>query len=117
MYQSFSPFGQVQGMGALLQGQLFLAPQQVFFPTPKAAAYCAPVSSPIPVASSTFVFEQTVASAIWTIDYPFTSQFPSVSVTDTSGNVVLADVQYIVGSDQVIITFAQPFAGVAYLNV
>lgn len=27
MYQSFSPFGQIQGLGSLLQGQMFAPPQ------------------------------------------------------------------------------------------
>ena len=119
MFQSFSPFGQFQSLGGMMQGQMFAPPQPQFFPkfAPRAACAPSPVVVPVVVVvNGTFVFEQAVASATWTIDYPFVGQFPSVTVTDPAGNVVLADVQYIAGLDRVVITFAQPFAGTAYLN-
>lgn len=122
MFQSFSPLGQMQGMGGMSQGQFFSPPQRFIPPkrqapiAPTVAVVTAPVVPVVPT-TGTFVFTQTVASATWTINYPFVGQFPSVTVTDTAGNVVLTDVQYIVGLDRVIVTFAQPFAGVAYLNV
>jgi len=123
MFQSFSPFGQLQGLGAFPQVPVFPLQQQQFFPRPpRASPAPVPIAVPAipvvnPVVSGTFVFTQTIPLATWTIDYPFLGQFPSVTLTDLSGNVVLADVQYIVGQNRVIVTFADPFAGIAYLNV
>lgn len=127
MFQSFSPFGQFQGIGGMMQHQLSPVPQQQFLPKsrqapcqPAAASAPAvvPVVTPIVViVNGTFVFEQVAPLASWVIDYPFINQFPSVTVTDTAGNVVGANVRYIVGLDRVIVTFADPFAGSAYLNV
>lgn len=124
MFQTFSPFapfGQVQGLASMLQGQMFAPPLQTFFPPPKPSACCAPIPAAVVVpvvvvVNGTFVFEQVAPLASWTIDYPFVGQFPSVTITDTAGNVVLADLQFIAGLDRVIVTFAQPFAGIAYLN-
>lgn len=119
MFQSFAPFGQFQGLAGMLQGQMFAPPQPFFFPQPRFAP-CPPVSIPVVVqvvvTNGTFVFEQAIAAASWVIDHPFAGQFPSVTVTDAAGNVVLSDVQYVAGQDRVTITFAQPFAGTAYLN-
>jgi hypothetical protein len=62
-----------------------------------------------------FVFTQTVPAAVWTINHNL-GTFPSVTLTDPSGNVIMAQVQY-VNSNQVVVTFSQPVAGVAYLSV
>lgn len=124
MFQPFSIFGQFQGIEGMLQGQMF-GQQQGFFEPFTSRACCSPssaivtpvVTPVVVIVNGTFVFEQAVAAAVWVIDYPFIGQFPSVTITDIAGNVVIADVQYIEGLDRVILTFAQPFAGTAYLNV
>lgn len=110
----------MQGLAGMSQSQIFAPQTPIFFPRPRSQPYTPPVQQvtpPVIISSSTFVFEQTIAAATWTIDYPFIGQFPSVTITDPVGNVVLTDVQYISGLNRVIITFAQPFAGIAYLNV
>ena len=119
MFQSFSPFGQLQGLGNMLQSQM---QQPQFIPRPRPIPQQqhqqqqVPVSPPV-ASGGTFVFTQASPALTWTINYPFIGQFPSVTITDTAGNVVLGDVQYITGMNRVIVNFSQPFAGVAYLNV
>lgn len=63
---------------------------------------------------STIVFTQTIASDTWTINHNL-GQFPSVTVVDPTGKVVLADVQYM-SNMQIVVTFSLPFAGKAFLN-
>jgi hypothetical protein len=75
-----------------------------------------PTPPPTPVGpEETFVFTQSTASASWTINHNL-GQFPSVTVVDNAGNTVIAGVKY-TNSNQVVVTFANPFAGRAYLNV
>ena len=42
-------------------------------------------------------------------------KYPSVTVADSAGSEVVGEVQY-VDSNNVILLFASPFSGVAYLN-
>lgn len=64
--------------------------------------------------SSTFVFRQTSASARWVIPHNL-AKFPSVTVVDSSGRVVVGDVAYQDGNN-LTVTFSGAFSGVAYLN-
>lgn len=72
-----------------------------------------PISINIPT-SSTFVFTQAIASSLWTITHNL-GQFPSVTLVDIAGNIILAGVQYI-SANQIVVTFSQPVAGKAFLN-
>ena len=122
MFGIFSPSGQFQSIGGLFQGQILPQFQPVFgFPRRRGSCCGSSASSTSVsvnvVVNGTFVFTQAVASDTWVINHTFAGQFPSVTVVDPLGNVVLADVQYTAGLDQVVITFAEPFAGTAYLNV
>lgn len=62
----------------------------------------------------TFIYEQRIASDKWTINHNM-KKHPSVSVVDSEGNLVMCDIRY-VDIDNVIIKFASPFSGNAYLN-
>jgi hypothetical protein len=62
----------------------------------------------------TFVFNQGVPSATWTIDHTL-DKFPSITVVSTANQVVIGDASY-TSTTQVVITFAAGFAGKAYLN-
>lgn len=66
----------------------------------------------------TFVFEQGVPAATWTIQHNL-GKFPSVSVVDTAntanGQVYYGDVKY-TDSNNLTVTFASAFSGKAYLN-
>lgn len=57
---------------------------------------------------------QGVASATWNIAHGL-NKYPSVSIVDSSGNIVIGDTNY-VDVNNVTLTFAGAFAGKAYLN-
>lgn len=66
------------------------------------------------VKEPTFVFNQTSSSSTWTINHNL-QKFPSVTVVDSSGNVVMGFQTYS-NNNQIVITFSAPFTGSAYLN-
>ena len=61
-----------------------------------------------------FPFVQTVASATWVVVHNL-GKFPSVSVVDSSGHLVVGDVQHN-SNNSLTIRFSAAFAGTAYLN-
>lgn len=63
----------------------------------------------------TIVFNQPVAANVWTINHNL-NQFPSVSLVDMLNKNIMADISYI-NSNQITVTFSQPVAGKAYLNI
>jgi hypothetical protein len=67
----------------------------------------------LPVGGS-YVHNQSISSATWTISHNM-GFFPSVSVVDNGGNVVVGDVLYI-SENQVSISFSASFGGKAYLS-
>lgn len=66
------------------------------------------------IGSSTYIHHQTVASGVWTIEHDL-DRYPSVTVVDSAGSVVIGDVQYI-NRNEIILTFQGAFSGTAYLN-
>lgn len=64
--------------------------------------------------STTFEFSQISPSAKWNIPHNLNKK-PSVSIVDSSGNLVIGDVKYI-NENNVEITFSAAFSGKAYLN-
>jgi len=65
-------------------------------------------------AASTTIFNQMSPLAIWTITHNL-EKFPSVTIVDSSGNVVIGDIIYL-NNMQIRITFVGAFSGKAYLN-
>lgn len=61
-----------------------------------------------------YVHDQFTPSNIWIIHHPLNKK-PSITVTDTAGNVYEGDEKYN-NNNQVTITFNFPFSGYAYLN-
>ena len=61
-----------------------------------------------------YVHDQAQPSSIWTINHPLNKKV-SVTITDTAGTVVEGQV-IINDNSQVIITFNNPFSGIAVLN-
>lgn len=61
-----------------------------------------------------FVHTQLVPSNTWNIQHPL-DKFPSVTVVDSAGTVVVGDVSF-VDADNIVIRFNSPFSGKAYLN-
>ncbi len=62
----------------------------------------------------TFVYTQPAALSTWPIAHDL-GRFPSVIVVNASGDLVEADVNY-VDSNNILVSFSEPFAGSAYLN-
>ena len=62
----------------------------------------------------TYIHNQTVASAVWTIHHGL-HRYPSVTVVDSAGSVVIGDVSYL-SDETVVLYFQGAFSGIAYLN-
>ena len=62
----------------------------------------------------TYVYEQKTASNEWIIQHN-RNEFPSVSVIDSGGNVIIGDVKY-VDENTIIIYFSSVFSGKVYFN-
>jgi hypothetical protein len=69
---------------------------------------------PSGAAGSSFVFDQAIASATWTISHPL-NKHPAVHIEDSSSRLVIGDVEY-PDNSTVIARFSAPFGGKAYLN-
>ena len=63
---------------------------------------------------TTYIHEQGVSSAVWTVQHNL-NKYPSVTVVDSSENVIIADVEY-VDVNTVKITMNGASKGRAYLN-
>lgn len=61
-----------------------------------------------------YAHDQMTASALWTVNHNL-NKYPSVSVTDSAGNVVEGDIAFVSGN-QLTIVFSSAFAGKAYCN-
>lgn len=66
------------------------------------------------IQDKTYTHSQSVASKEWHIIHDL-QKYPSVSVVDSAGNIVVGDVEYISNS-KIIIRFSGAFSGKAYLN-
>ena len=58
--------------------------------------------------------DQPVASATWTVTHSL-GKYPSVSVVDSAGDVVVGEINY-VNNNSLTINFSSAFSGKAYLN-
>lgn len=61
-----------------------------------------------------FTFAQDLASTSWSVVHNL-GKFPSVTIIDSSGNVVFGDVNH-TSDNALTISFATAFSGTAYLN-
>jgi hypothetical protein len=68
----------------------------------------------IPGPVVTYVHTQSILSALWNIAHNL-GRFPSVTVVDSGGSEVIADLAY-VNANQVTVAFGNPTSGKAYLN-
>ena len=62
----------------------------------------------------TFVFVQTVPNTVWDVQHDL-NKFPSITVIDTGGTVVIGQYTYI-DNNNITLEFSAGFAGKAYLN-
>jgi len=65
-------------------------------------------------AATTFIYTQTTAAAVWTINHGL-NRFPAVAVVDSAGTWVEGDIQY-TSANEIVLTFAGAFSGDCYLN-
>ena len=72
------------------------------------------INPTIVVEPQTYIFKQNQASDRWEIKHNL-NRYPSVTVVDTAGTVVIGGVQYI-DANNILCTFSSPFSGTAYLN-
>ena len=63
---------------------------------------------------TTYVFEQNTPATTWTIVHNL-GQYPSVTVVDSGGSVVIGAVDYI-DTNTCVVSFTMAFGGRAYLN-
>jgi len=68
----------------------------------------------ITLVSATTIFNQDTPTTTWSIVHDL-NKFPSVTVVDSSGNVVIGEIVYL-GPISLTITFESSFSGKAYLN-
>lgn len=68
----------------------------------------------IEISSKSFIHTQQVANDTWEINHSL-NKYPSVTIVDTSGNLVVGSVHYI-STSKIVVKFSAPFSGVAYLN-
>lgn len=61
-----------------------------------------------------FIFVQDLPTTLWAVAHNL-NKFPSVSVVDSSGSVVVGEVAYI-DNNNLTITFSASFSGKAYIN-
>lgn len=61
-----------------------------------------------------YIYVQNVVSSVWNIQHNL-DKYPSVTVVDTAGTVVVGDIKY-KNSSTLSIRFGAPFSGKAYLN-
>ncbi len=66
------------------------------------------------VYDKTFVYNQVTSSDVWEIEHNL-DKYPSVTVVDSGGSVVVGEIVYI-DKNNVRITFTSAFSGKAYLN-
>ena len=66
------------------------------------------------VYDKTFVYNQATSSDVWEIEHNL-DKYPSVTVVDSGGSVVVGEIVYI-NKNNVRITFTSAFSGKAYLN-
>lgn len=62
----------------------------------------------------TYIHSQSIPSATWTISHGL-GQFPSVTVVDSAGTVVVGGISY-TDPNTIVVSFTAAFAGKAYLN-
>lgn len=62
----------------------------------------------------TYTYTQSTATATWSIAHNL-NKYPSVSIVDSSGNMVMGEVSY-TDSNNLTVTFSAAFSGKAFLN-
>jgi hypothetical protein len=64
--------------------------------------------------AATYIHDQAIPANVWEVSHNL-GKYPSVSIVDSAGNVVVGEVQYKT-NNQIFIYFTSAFGGKAYLN-
>lgn len=70
--------------------------------------------SKVSIPDKHYVHNQLIASATWTVNHNL-NKFPAVTVVDSSGNVLIVDVEY-VDANTVTVRFTSSTGGKVYCN-
>jgi hypothetical protein len=81
---------------------------------PSGATGSAGPAGPAGTSHDTYVHSQNVPASYWNIIHNLAS-YPSVSVIDSAGGLVIGDITY-VSNNRLTITFSGSFSGQAFLN-
>lgn len=73
-----------------------------------------PPGPPGPAGGETYVHTQSASATTWTISHNL-SRYPSITVVDSAGTVVIGAAHY-VDTNTVELSFSSPFQGKAFLN-
>lgn len=65
-------------------------------------------------ADKNFIFYQSSAASTWNVNHNM-GKMPAVVVVDSGDTTIIGDITYI-DTNNIVLTFAFPFAGKAYLN-
>ena len=63
----------------------------------------------------TQIHHQIVPAASWPITHAWPGGYPSVTIIDSAGNIIVGEVTYLT-STTLVVNFSSPFAGKAFLN-
>jgi hypothetical protein len=72
------------------------------------------ITDPEVPARVSYLHEQTVAAAVWNVQHNM-ARYPSITVVDSAGDVVFADVEY-VSANLIRVTHGGATTGRAFLN-
>lgn len=64
--------------------------------------------------SESYVHKQEASSTLWTVNHNL-GKFPSVTVIDSAGSMVIGEIKYL-NANSLTIEFSSQFSGTAYLN-
>lgn len=75
-----------------------------------------PIGPPGPAGppAASYIHTQLQAAAQWHVQHSL-NRYPSVSIVDSGGSLVVGDIDYI-SRDEIVLTFTSEFSGKAYLN-
>lgn len=62
----------------------------------------------------TYIYNMPTPSSVWTITHNL-DKYPSVTIVDSAGSVVMGDITY-TSKSTIKVTFSAAFSGTAYLN-
>ena len=66
------------------------------------------------LSGASYMHTQAIPQSVWAISHNL-GRYPSVTVVDSAGSVVVGNIEY-VSNNSIVLTFSAAFGGSAYLN-